>query len=167
MDRELHSYLLKQWAADRIHVLLIKAPPQRWELLHCRLTCHGQSPSSALMPPMILSADKVIRSERTPHSNGKGKKCARKIMTLTSGRCCRSFTIIYDFYVLCILSQDMLGFPKAWSICYTFRILIWLLPIDFILENISELDCHGGCKLWGRFTVLWNLSWVGFKVGQC
>lgn len=69
MKEYLLPHLLKQWAAVRTHMLLIRAPPQWWTLLSCRLTCQGQSPGSACMPPMILSSDSVIRSGRAPHSS--------------------------------------------------------------------------------------------------
>lgn len=125
----LWPHLLKQWAAVRIHVLLIRLPPQWWTLLTCRLTCHGQSPSSARMPPTILSSDNVNKSGRAPHSNVK--------KTLMFWEDCE-LTYIWEITVellhhlrfLCLLhifSQDMLNFPKAWSMYYFLRVHLWLL----------------------------------------
>lgn len=73
--------------------------------------------------------------------------------------------IIYDFYVfclLCILSQDMLAFLKAWSICYIFRLFMWLLLLlNWILENISEVNWCCRFRFWNSFKILWNSSWAG------
>lgn len=59
------SHLLKQWAAVRTHWSLMREPPQKWLPLRCRLTCHGQSPAAALLPPTIrLFSGAVPQSER-------------------------------------------------------------------------------------------------------
>lgn len=47
------THLGKQWAAVRIHWLLMREPPQKWLPLRCRLACQGQSPAEALSPPTI------------------------------------------------------------------------------------------------------------------
>lgn len=48
---------MKQWAAVRIHWLLMIEPPQRclWrDSFTCKLTCQGHSPGEESVPPIIL-----------------------------------------------------------------------------------------------------------------
>lgn len=65
----------KQWAAVRIHWLLIRVPPQECLPLLCRLACQGQAPAGASSPPTILvlrgampqtgpKKDKLVASRR-------------------------------------------------------------------------------------------------------
>lgn len=51
------THLMKQWAAVRIHWLLMIEPPQwclRRNNFTCKLTCHGHSPGEESVPPTIL-----------------------------------------------------------------------------------------------------------------
>lgn len=50
--RRAHS--LKQWAAETSHLAPITAAPQKCSLFSRRLTCQGNSPGDASMPPTIL-----------------------------------------------------------------------------------------------------------------
>lgn len=52
--RGAHS--LKQWAADTSHLAPTTAAPQKCSLFSRRLTCQGNSPGDASMPPTILPA---------------------------------------------------------------------------------------------------------------
>lgn len=58
-----------QCAAVRIHLLLMREPPQMWVSPMCRLTCQGQCPTAASWPP-------ITRPEYTgrPHTRGRGER---------------------------------------------------------------------------------------------
>lgn len=60
------AYSLKQCAAESSQWAVRMAAPQKCSLLSLRLTCHGNSPSSASDPPTIRVADRM--AGRVPQS---------------------------------------------------------------------------------------------------
>lgn len=60
------TYSSTQWAAVTIHSGVMMEPPQTWVPCTCRLTCQGQSPGDALLPPTIRLWRIVFPA--TPHS---------------------------------------------------------------------------------------------------
>ena len=53
-DSSGSSLSQKQWAAEIIHLLLMRVPPQKWPLEFRNETCHGQELGTASKPPTIL-----------------------------------------------------------------------------------------------------------------
>lgn len=73
--RRRHRFLthsIKQWDAVRIHLSLMRLPPQRCSPWYWRLTCHGQSPRWAFTPPAIR-----VMGLGKPQV-GAGRKCKQK-----------------------------------------------------------------------------------------
>lgn len=161
---KLRPHLLKQWAAVRTHMLLIRTPPQWWTLFICKLTCHGQSPSSAFVPPRILSSDKVIRSGRAPHPIEK-----RALMgwedhdSFTFGDAARVSTPFRTFLSFMYSSPEHASLSKSMISMLFFRVLMsLLLTIDCILENISELNMalnSGAPSEFSGVSHEWKLRW--------
>ena len=71
MVKRLSTHVWKQCAADRIHWRLIMEPPQTCWPWIWRLTCHGQAPFAASVPPTI----RVLgAAELSPHSEDGRKE---------------------------------------------------------------------------------------------
>lgn len=61
-DWSSSAHLSKQCAADRIQEWPMMEPPQTWRPWICRLTCHGQAPFTASVPPTmrVSGADELL-----------------------------------------------------------------------------------------------------------
>lgn len=76
------TYSSTQWAAVTIQSGVMMDPPQTWVPWTCRLTCQGQSPSAAFVPPTMRLWRLRPILVRTPHSAGEEHSAVRATLPL-------------------------------------------------------------------------------------
>ena len=113
MFSRFHTYVLKQWAALTSHVSLIKVAPQRWIPSHCRLVCHGHSPSCTSVPPTILRLCPGVLFLRVPQPAEERMHLLAIVFTHQTVLCMLSHVLLFATpWAVAHQAPPSMGFPR-------------------------------------------------------
>ena len=134
---------------------LIKVAPQRWIPSHCRLVCHGHSPSCTSVPPTILRLCPGVLFLRVPQPAEERMHLLAIVFTYQTVLCMLSHVLLFATpWAVAHQAPPSMGFPRQEYWCG-----LPCLPPGIFLTQGANVQLHFLCLFHSR-QIVYALSHV-------